>query len=79
MRANIDYALVEAQTVYGKIGIKVWLCKGEIYGKVDLAPQVEQERRRDGGGSRPDRRDQRGGDRNRGGGGDRGGDRRRRN
>ena len=79
LRANIDYALVEAQTVYGKIGIKVWLCKGEIYGKVDLAPQVEQERRRDGGGSRPDRRDQRGGDRNRGGGGDRGGDRRRRN
>jgi small subunit ribosomal protein S3 len=78
LRANIDYALVEAQTVYGKIGIKVWLCKGEIYGKVDLAPQVEQERRRDGGGSRPDRRDQRGGDRNRGGG-DRGGDRRRRN
>ena len=76
LRANIDYALVEAQTVYGKIGIKVWLCKGEIYGKVDLAPQVEQERRRDGGGSRPDRRDQRGGDRNRGG--DRGGDRRRR-
>ena len=78
LRANIDYALVEAQTVYGKIGIKVWVCKGEIYGKVDLAPQVEQERRRDGGGSRPDRRDQRGGDRNRGGG-DRGGDRRRRN
>jgi small subunit ribosomal protein S3 len=72
---DIDYASVFAQTVYGKIGIKVWLCKGEIYGKVDLAPQVEQDRRRDGG-NRPDRRDQRGGDRNRGG--DRGGDRRRR-
>ena len=69
LRSNIDYALVEAQTVYGKIGIKVWLCKGEIYGKVDLAPQVETERRgNNSGGGRPDRRD-RGGrdDRNRGG------------
>jgi small subunit ribosomal protein S3 len=67
-RSNIDYALVEAQTVYGKIGIKVWLCKGEIYGKVDLAPQVETERRgNNSGGGRNDRRD-RGGrdDRNRG-------------
>jgi small subunit ribosomal protein S3 len=68
LRSNIDYALVEAQTVYGKIGIKVWLCKGEIYGKVDLAPQVETERRgNNSGGGRNDRRD-RGGrdDRNRG-------------
>ena len=67
LRSNIDYALVEAQTVYGKIGIKVWLCKGEIYGKVDLSPQQETERkgnnnrgndRRDRGGrDRRDRRD----------------------
>lgn len=28
IRANIDYALVEAQTIYGKIGIQVWICKG---------------------------------------------------
>ncbi len=39
-RADIDYALVEALTVYGKIGIKVWLCKGEVLGKRDLSPNV---------------------------------------
>lgn len=37
-RANIDYALCEAQTKVGTTGIKVWICKGEIYGKPDLAP-----------------------------------------
>jgi small subunit ribosomal protein S3 len=35
-RADVDYALSEAQTTYGKIGVKVWICKGERYGKVDL-------------------------------------------
>ena len=69
LRSNIDYALVEAQTVYGKIGIKVWICKGEIYGKVDLAPQAETERRNSG--PRGDRRNDRNDRRN-----DRGGDRR---
>ena len=39
-RADIDYALGEAQTVYGKIGIKVWICKGEVYGKRDLSPNT---------------------------------------
>ncbi|MFM7022342.1 MAG: 30S ribosomal protein S3 [Flavobacteriales bacterium] len=39
-RADIDYALSEAQTTYGLIGIKVWICKGEIYGKPDLSPTV---------------------------------------
>lgn len=29
LRADIDYALVEAQTTYGKIGVKVWICNGE--------------------------------------------------
>ncbi len=37
-RADIDYALKEANTVYGKIGVKVWICKGEVYGKRDLSP-----------------------------------------
>jgi len=37
-RANIDYALAEALTKTGLLGIKVWICKGEIYGKPDLAP-----------------------------------------
>ncbi len=40
LRADIDYALSEAQTVYGKIGIKVWIMKGEVYGKRDLSPNV---------------------------------------
>ena len=40
LRADIDYAISEAQTVYGKIGIKVWIFKGEIYGKRDLSPNV---------------------------------------
>ena len=35
-RADIDYALAEAQTQYGLIGIKVWICRGEVYGKRDL-------------------------------------------
>ena len=34
-RADIDYALSEALTTYGKIGVKVWICKGEVYGKRD--------------------------------------------
>ena len=39
-RADIDYALAEAQTTYGEIGIKVWICKGEVYGKRDLSPNL---------------------------------------
>jgi small subunit ribosomal protein S3 len=38
LRADIDYAVSEAQTVYGKIGIKVWIFKKEVYGKPDLSP-----------------------------------------
>ncbi|WP_068474309.1 30S ribosomal protein S3 [Saccharicrinis aurantiacus] len=37
-RANIDYAQAEALTKTGLLGIKVWICKGEIYGKPDLSP-----------------------------------------
>jgi small subunit ribosomal protein S3 len=69
LRADIDYAVSEAQTVYGKIGIKVWIFKGEVYGKRDLSPNAEtynpNAKRADGSSSnlaasdRPDR----GGDR----------------
>ncbi|MDQ3290533.1 MAG: 30S ribosomal protein S3 [Bacteroidota bacterium] len=41
LRADIDYALSEAQTVYGKLGIKVWIFKGEVFGKKDLSPNQE--------------------------------------
>jgi small subunit ribosomal protein S3 len=37
-RADIDYALAEALTKVGLIGVKVWICRGEVYGKKDLAP-----------------------------------------
>lgn len=38
LRADIDYALVEAHTKVGVLGVKVWICRGEVYGKRDLAP-----------------------------------------
>ncbi len=41
-RADIDYALSEAHTTYGRLGVKVWICKGEVYGKRDLSPNVGQ-------------------------------------
>lgn len=67
LRADIDYALSEAQTVYGKIGIKVWVMRGEVFGKPDLSPN-QQPAGGQGGDSRNDRGPR--GDRN-----DRGGDR----
>ncbi|HHU34872.1 MAG: 30S ribosomal protein S3 [Bacteroidales bacterium] len=39
-RADIDYALAEAHTKVGLIGIKVWICNGEVYGKRDLSPNI---------------------------------------
>lgn len=35
MRSDVDYAFVEANTIYGKIGVKVWIYKGEAFGKRD--------------------------------------------
>ena len=40
LRADIDYCHAEALTKVGLIGIKVWICKGEVYGKRDLAPNL---------------------------------------
>lgn len=67
-RMDIDYANIFAQTVYGKIGIKVWICKGEVLQKRDLNPNFV--------GGKSDVTDRR--DRREGGfrGGDRRGDRR---
>lgn len=55
-RADIDYAIVEALTIYGKLGIKVWICKGDVYGKKDLTgaftgeeKQEKRQPRTDGG------------------------------
>jgi small subunit ribosomal protein S3 len=54
-RADIDYALVEAQTVYGKIGVKTWICRGEVLGKRDLSPNVGADTRETGKGGRKQR------------------------
>src|ERR1044071_5667225 len=81
-RMDIDYANVFAQTVYGKIGIKVWICKGEVLSKRDLNPNIlggvkeggergYDGRREDRGERRDDRRGERrpvGGGERRGGG-----------
>ncbi len=40
IRADIDYAICESKTIYGKIGVKVWVFKGEIVGKRDLSLNV---------------------------------------
>ncbi len=85
-RADIDYALAEAHTTYGKIGIKVWIMKGEVYGKRDLSPNIGQTTGVKGrgpegaasfGGNDRGGNDRRGGGNDRRGGGDRrGGDNR---
>ena len=78
-RMDIDYASVFALTVYGKIGIKVWICKGEVLTKRDLNPNFvggksdvsdRRERRDERHEGRPERR---GGEHHRGGGDRRGG------
>jgi len=56
LRANIDYAISESNTVYGKIGIKVWIFKGEVYGKRDLSPNVGMPGASSGGGGNSGRR-----------------------
>lgn len=42
LRADIDFSRTFALTTYGKIGIKVWICKGEIFSKRDLSPNIGQ-------------------------------------
>ena len=73
-RADIDFAISEAQTSYGKIGVKVWICKGEVYGKRDLSPNIGSSATGAGGtkGFSGGGRGERGERNERGGGGDRG-------
>lgn len=63
-RADIDFAIAEAQTTYGKIGVKVWICRGEVFGKRDLSPNVGIAAKGSGaggGGVQGERREERGG------------------
>ena len=43
-RADIDYCQTTALTKVGLLGIKVWICRGEVYHKVDLAPNYAQQK-----------------------------------
>jgi len=62
LRADIDYALAEAHTSFGRIGVKVWICKGELYGKRDLSPNAQSAQR-----EKKTQNNQGGGERGRGG------------
>lgn len=44
LRADIDFCQSEALTKVGLLGIKVWICRGEVYGKKDLAPNFAQQK-----------------------------------
>jgi len=47
-RADIDYTLHEAHTTYGRLGVKVWIMKGEVYGKRELSPLVGMAKKQSG-------------------------------
>jgi len=51
-RADIDYHIAEALTQYGKLGVKVWIMKGEVYGKRELSPLVGQQKKAPAGKKR---------------------------
>ena len=56
LRADIDFARVTAKTTYGTIGVKVWICKGEVLGKEDREePQAPSGGRGRSSGRRPPR------------------------
>jgi small subunit ribosomal protein S3 len=55
LRADIDYAASTSNTIYGSIGVTVWIFKGEIIGDVDLTPGTQT-------GKDSDRGNRRGGD-----------------
>lgn len=70
IRADIDYGTATARTMYGSIGIKVWIYKGEVLPERRLREMdaAREERERENGGGRPERRERR--DRRDGGGRD---------
>ena len=66
IRADIDYGFAEANTTYGKLGVKVWIYKGEVL-KGDAAKAAEKREKSERKPERPDRRrrdDRNGGRRN---------------
>ena len=63
LRADIEYGFAEASTTYGKIGVKVWIYKGEILNEVNRPGSNQRRDRREGRGDRRDNRGDRRGDR----------------
>ncbi|HKK45181.1 MAG TPA: 30S ribosomal protein S3 [Balneolaceae bacterium] len=65
LRADIDYYNTTANTIYGSIGVTVWIFKGEVLGDIELTPgdahtqQKDDSRGRRGGGKRRSRRNRR--------------------
>ena len=64
LRADIDYATSTSNTIYGSIGVSVWIFKGEIIGDVDLTPGAKAQQEADQsrgrrGGDKGDRRNNR--------------------
>jgi small subunit ribosomal protein S3 len=57
LRADIDYSNTTANTIYGSIGVTVWIFKGEIIGDVDLAPGSQAKQEQDQGRKRSSRGD----------------------
>ena len=58
-RADIDYHIAEAHTTYGRLGVKVWIMKGEVYGKRELSPLAGQQQKKgpaSGGGKKRERK-----------------------
>ena len=58
-RADIDYHIAEAHTTYGRLGVTVWIMKGEVYGKRELSPLVGQPQKKgpaSGGGKKRERK-----------------------
>ena len=49
LRANIDYGFAEAKTTYGRIGVKVWIYKGQVLPAAKRAPAAAAPRRTEGG------------------------------
>jgi small subunit ribosomal protein S3 len=74
LRANIDYGFYEARTTFGRIGVKVWVYKGDVTSLSAARAAAAAEQRRPSTGGRDDRRGG-GGDRPRGGRPGRGGER----
>ena len=62
LRADIEYGFWEANTTYGKIGVKVWIYRGEVLSEVNRQAQARDDRRPPRRDNR-DRRDNRSGDR----------------